>query len=159
MFGSRLVSSPLQGRQTFFFRPLSCHQHNRCSAVLVLPQQSPRWVLHLRQRSKISMTPLLTHKLRPANPSHLFCIANKLLTYVVRQIYLMLPRNMSRPLGVWLQGLHLRRLPLICSSRLRIGVGGGMGARPHGRGGVCGQYRERTFCSPADFLGDRRHGR
>ena len=31
-----------------------------------------------------------------------------------------------------------------------------MGARPHRRGRVCGWHREQTFCSPADFLGDRR---
>ena len=30
-----------------------------------------------------------------------------------------------------------------------------MGARPHGRGRVCGRHREHTFCSPAGFLGDR----
>ena len=34
-----------------------------------------------------------------------------------------------------------------------------MGARPHGRGRVCGWHREHTFFSPADFLGDWRRGR
>ena len=33
-----------------------------------------------------------------------------------------------------------------------------MGVRLHGLGGVCGRHREHTFCSPANFLGDRRHG-
>ena len=34
-----------------------------------------------------------------------------------------------------------------------------MGTRPYGRGRVFGRYREHTFCSPADFLGDRCRGR
>ena len=39
---------------------------------------------------------------------------------------------------------------------MRIGGGGGIGTRPHGQGGVCGRHREHTFCSPTDFLGNRR---
>ena len=35
---------------------------------------------------------------------------------------------------------------------------GGIDARPHGRGGVCGWHREHTFCSPDDFLGDQHRG-
>ena len=104
--------------------------------MLVLQQQEPRRVLHLRQRSKISTPPSPTRKLRPAKSSNLFCLTNYLLTNVVRKIYLLGPRNPSRPLGVRLRGLHLRWLPLLGSGQLHIGGGGSMGA---------------------NFLGDWRH--
>ena len=84
MFGSGVVRSPLQGRQAFYFRPFSHHQHDWRAAVLVFMQQAPRRVLYLRQRSKISTPLLTTHKLRPAEPSHLLCVAKDVLTDVVQ---------------------------------------------------------------------------
>ena len=159
MIGSRLVMSPFQGRQVFSFYPFLRHQHDRRAAMLLLLQQAPHWVIHVRQRIKIFMPPLPTHELRPDDPSHLFCIANDILTDVVQQLYLLRPRDPSRPLGVQLRGLHPRRMALLGSGGLRIGGGGGMGARPHRRGGVCGWHREHTFCSPVDFLGDWCRGR
>ena len=107
------------------------------------------------QESKISTHPLLTHKLRPAKTCDLFSVAYDVLTNLVRQQSLLWLRNTSRLLGV-----RFRCLPPQWCSLLGVGRyvvrGGGKCARPHGWGGVCGQHREHTFCSPSDILGERR---
>ena len=149
------MRSPFQRRLALSLRPASRNEHHRRSPVLILPQQTPRWVLHVRQGSKISASPLPPHKLRPSESLKLFCVTCDVLTNVVRERGLSGLRNMSRPLGG-----QFRR----CPPRLRSLLGrhvrkGGEGLRPDGRGKVCGWNREQTFCSPAGILGHRRRGR
>ena len=93
------VWSPLQRRLALSLRPTPRREHYWRSPVFVLSQQTPRRVLNIRQRSRISAPPLPPHKLRPSEPLYLFRVACDVLTDVVWERGLRRPRNASRPLG------------------------------------------------------------
>ena len=127
----------------------------RSSTMFILPQQTPRRVLHVRQGRKISASPLPLHKLRPSESLDLFCVVCDVLTNVICERGLRGPRNVSRTLGGRFR---------CCPPQLRSLLGRhvrkrGEGSRPDGWGRVCGWHREQTFFSPAGILGHRRQGR
>ena len=155
MFCGGPVRSPFQCRLALSLRPASQHEHHWGSPVLILPQQTRRRVLHVRQGRKISASLSPPHKLRPSESLDLFCVVRDVLTNVVRERGLRGPRNASQPLGGRFR---------CCPPRLRSLLGrhvqrGGEGSRPDGRGRVCGWHREQKFCSPDGIVGYRRRGR
>ena len=93
------VWSPFQRRLVLSLRPAPRHEHHRRSAVFILPQQTPRRVLHVRQGRKISASPSPPHKLLPSESLDLFCVACDVLSNVVQEHGLRGPRNVSRPIG------------------------------------------------------------